>query len=167
MNFRRAGMLKNRLRASITVPGAPPASRTSRTFPPSTAISVPLRSSARRVIMRNFATLAMLGTASPRKPRVITVERSAAVRSLLVAWRSKESSASSRAMPQPSSATRIRPTPPRSISTITAFAPASRLFSTSSFTTLAGRSTTSPAATWLARISGKTFTKGMAAFCER
>jgi hypothetical protein len=34
-------------------------------------------------------------------------------------------------------------------------APASILFSTSSFTTDAGRSTTSPAATWLARISGR------------
>src|SRR5438874_477456 len=33
-------------------------------------------------------------------------------------------------------------------------APASMLFSTSSFTTDAGRSTTSPAATWLARVSG-------------
>ena len=33
-------------------------------------------------------------------------------------------------------------------------APASMLFSTSSFTTEAGRSITSPAATWLARISG-------------
>src|SRR5215471_12345347 len=33
-------------------------------------------------------------------------------------------------------------------------APASMLFSTNSFTTEAGRSTTSPAATWLATISG-------------
>ena len=43
--------------------------------------------------------------------------------------------------------------PPFWISTVTAVAPASMAFSSSSFTTLAGRSTTSPAAmrsaTWL------------------
>ena len=52
---------------------------------------------------------------------------------------------SSGAMPQPSSVTRIRPMPPRRISTTTAELPASMAFSTSSLTTLAGRSTTSPA----------------------
>src|SRR6184192_2514897 len=33
------------------------------------------------------------------------------------------------------------------------------LFSTSSFTTDAGRSTTSPAATWLARVSGRSLSR--------
>ena len=50
------------------------------------------------------------------------------------------------AMPQPSSVTRIRAMPPERISTVTAAAPASMAFSMSSLTTLAGRSTTSPAA---------------------
>ena len=49
-------------------------------------------------------------------------------------------------MPSPSSLTRIRLFPPSSISTRIARAPASSAFSTSSFTTEAGRSTTSPAA---------------------
>src|SRR5438270_5658174 len=49
----------------------------------------------------------------------------------------------------------MRDIPPRLIPTSIARAPASMLFSTSSFTTDAGRSTTSPAATWLARVSGR------------
>jgi hypothetical protein len=45
-------------------------------------------------------------------------------------------------------------TPPRRINVSTLRAPASMLFSINSFTTEAGRSTTSPAATWLATVSG-------------
>lgn len=81
---------------------------------------------------------------------------------MLVACRLAHRHASSRDMPQPSSVTLIRPTPPRRISTRTDLAPASRLFSTSSFTTEAGRSTTSPAATWLARVGDMTWMEGMA-----
>jgi hypothetical protein len=66
-------------------------------------------------------------------------------------------------MPHPSSVMRINAVPPRSISIKISAAPASREFSMSSFTTLAGRSTTSPAATWLARMSGKTWMRGMVA----
>ena len=40
-------------------------------------------------------------------------------------------------------------------------APASSAFSSSSFTTLAGRSTTSPAAIWLATRSGSTWMRPM------
>ena len=72
--------------------------------------------------------------------------RSYSERILLVAWRRKAVSASLSAMPQPLSVTRIRVIPPFWISTVTAVAPASMAFSTSSLTTLAGRSTTSPAA---------------------
>ena len=117
---------------------------------------MPENESVSRVTNRNRDTLAMLGTASPRNPSVRIAAKSAAVRSLLVAWRSSESNASSRDIPQPSSLTRINAEPPRSMSTRISRAPASMLFSTSSFTTDAGRSTTSPAATWLARISGST-----------
>ena len=48
----------------------------------------------------------------------------------------------------PLSAIRTRSLPPRSTLTSTRVAPASMLFSSSSLTTLAGRSTTSPAAIW-------------------
>ena len=56
----------------------------------------------------------------------------------------------------PSSVTRIMAMPPRWISTVTAWAPASTAFSTSSFTTEAGRSTTSPAAMRSATWAGRT-----------
>src|ERR1700722_18024649 len=52
--------------------------------------------------------------------------------------------------------------PPRSSSTLTRVAPASSEFSTSSLTTLAGRSTTSPAAIWLARSTGNVWMRPMA-----
>lgn len=54
--------------------------------------------------------------------------------------------ASSGDMPQPSSVTRMNSRPPPRSSTVTFRAPASTAFSSSSFTTEAGRSTTSPAA---------------------
>ena len=54
-------------------------------------ISVPATASGSRVVRRKRETLAMLGSASPRKPRVAIAARSAAVRILLVAWRSSES----------------------------------------------------------------------------
>ena len=57
-------------------------------------------------------------------------------------------------MPTPSSSTRIRLLPPPAVVIATRVAPASMAFSTSSFTTLAGRSTTSPAAMRLIRSSG-------------
>ncbi|VTR69466.1 hypothetical protein DESC_740205 [Desulfosarcina cetonica] len=58
-------------------------------------------------------------------------------------------------MPWPLSATRISLRPPCSISTMMRVLPASMAFSTSSLTTEAGRSTTSPAAILLERISGR------------
>src|SRR4051812_3432882 len=73
-----------------------------------------------------------------------------------VAWRSKASTASSRVIPQPSSETRRRRRPPASTSTSTRSAPASIEFSTNSFATEAGRSTTSPAAIWFATWSERT-----------
>ena len=64
--------------------------------------------------------------------------RSYSVRSLLVAWRRKAVSASSGAMPQPLSVTRMRVIPPCCSSTVSLSAPASMAFSMSSFTTEAG-----------------------------
>ena len=152
-NFFRAGTLKNRSRTSTVVPTAHPAGFTRGGEPPSIDTSVPSSLPPSRVVRRSFDTDATLGSASPRKPKVWRFDRSSMAAILLVAWRSRQSVASAASMPIPSSVTRMRITPPCSISTRTRRAPASSAFSTSSFTTLAGRSTTSPAAIWLARAS--------------
>src|SRR6266851_5330077 len=115
---------------------------------------VPSASAASRDSSNKRDTAAMVGSASPRKPSVAMERRSSADLSLLVAWRSNASNASSWAMPWPSSMTRIIRLPPDSISIRMVIAPASRAFSSSSFTTEAGRSTTSPAAILLATASG-------------
>jgi hypothetical protein len=134
------------------VPGALPAALTSSILPPLMMIWVASGEalSRSRVVSVKRLTLAMLGKASPRKPMVAMAARSSARWILLVAWRSRQSNASSRLIPIPSSTTRIKLRPPAWISTLTRPASASSAFSTNSFTTLAGRSTTSPAAIWLA-----------------
>src|SRR5690606_33696528 len=76
-------------------------------------------------------------------------------RLLLVACRSMAMSASSRLMPQPSSATWIAAQPPCLRFTRTARAPASIAISTSSLTTDAGNPTTSPAGIWLTTWSSR------------
>ena len=145
-NLERAGALKNRFPTSTVVPRRLGASSTPLMVPPFTRMRVPTSSSPSFVssVMRD--TAAMDGRASPRKPKVTTDWRSTAVRILLVAWRSRQSRASSRVMPTPSSVTRMRRLPPRSRTISMRVPRASRAFSTSSFTTDAGRSTTSPAA---------------------
>ena len=67
--------------------------------------------------------------------------------------------ASSGDIPEPSSLTRIRATPPSSISTSTLLAPASREFSINSLTADAGRSMTSPAAILCATSGDSTLTR--------
>ena len=96
----------------------------------------------------------MLASASPRKPLVVMALRSSAWRILLVACRSKLMRASVALMPLPSSVTCIKVRPASFTTSVIWVAPASTLFSNSSFTTLAGRWTTSPAAIWLATWSG-------------
>ena len=93
-----------------------------------------------------WATLAMLASASPRKPSVWIASKSSCVRILLVAWRRNAVGTLSASMPVPSSLTSISSTPPRRMVTLICAAPASMAFSQSSFTTELGRSTTSPAA---------------------
>ena len=88
----------------------------------------------------------MEAKASPRKPKVRMFSRSSWVAILLVAWRIKATGISSVSMPLPLSATSMHCTPPRWMDMVTWDAPASMAFSSSSFTTEAGRSTTSPAA---------------------
>ena len=79
-----------------------------------------------------------------------------------VQWRATASSSSLSGMPAPSSMTRIRLKPPPEVAISTRDAPASSAFSTSSLTTLAGRSMTSPAAIWLIIVS-ESWRMGMAA----
>ena len=106
-----------------------------------------------RVVMPSFATAPIEGSASPRKPSVRIRKRSSSS-SLEVAWRSTASARSPDVMPSPSSVTPIRRRPPPSVKMSIRLAPASMAFSTSSLTTLAGRSTTSPAAMRLTICSG-------------
>src|SRR4029077_4230421 len=122
-------------------------------FPPANSTRVPSASSAARVCSSRRETAAMEGSASPRNPRVAIESRSSAVRSFDVACRSNAKSASSWIIPLPSSITRIIRFPPDSTSTRIERAPASSAFSSSSFTTDAGLSTTSPAAILFATCS--------------
>src|SRR3981189_3468790 len=100
------------------------------------------------------ATEATLASASPRKPSERTCSRSCREAILLVAWRANAIGKSSLSMPRPLATTRSCFTPPWTSATPISVAPASRLFSRSSFSTDAGRSTTSPAAIWLMSVSG-------------
>ena len=153
-NFRRAGTDPNRSRTSTVVPRGWPTSRACTRRPWCTSTSVPLGEVSSRVRRRSWETPAIAGRASPRKPWVAIALRSESTCSFDVAWRSSARTASSGVMPSPLSRTRMSCLPPASISTVTVDAPASRAFSTSSFTTEAGRSTASPAAILLTRSSG-------------
>ena len=143
----------------MAVPFGAPLSRTGPTSPPSQATRCPTSASPVRVMIEHRATDPIEARASPRKPRLAMCMRSSGSRSLLVAWAAKASSRSSAPMPIPSSVTRIRRAPPSSRSTWIRVAPASNAFSTSSFTTEAGRSTTSPAAIW-SRTTGEEVMRG-------
>ena len=161
MNFSLAGVLKNRSRTAMVVPLGQPASSWLTTTPASTVRDVPRSASSVRVSSSTRDTAEMAARASPRKPRVPMASRSYSVAILEVAWRKKAVAAWSAGMPQPSSVTRIRDIPPWAISTVTAPAPASMAFSISSLTTLAGRSTTSPAAIRSATWGSNCFITGM------
>ena len=144
--LRRAGTLKNRCLTTIRVPTSQATASDGWASPPSITCKTPSSSSARRVRSSTRAMLAMLARASPRKPIVARASRSSAERSLEVACRSKQSAASSGPMPIPLSSTAMRFRPASLSSTVIREAPASSAFSMSSFTTEAGRCTTSPAA---------------------
>src|ERR1700736_6608526 len=103
----------------------------------------------------------MAGSASPRKPNVETPTRSEASLILDVPCRASARGTSSADMPAPSSLTRTSLRPPSSTAISIADAPASIEFSTSSFTTEEGRSTTSPAAIWSATALGRIEIKDM------
>lgn len=154
-NFLRAGVLKYRSSTETVVPGACAVGSTSPIHGPSARSAWPCGSSAVRVASEKRDTEAIEASASPRKPMVATASRSSSEPILLVAWRASASGRSLRPRPAPSSSTCTRLVPPASSVTWIDCAPASRLFSSSSFSTEAGRSTTSPAAIWLIRSSGR------------
>ena len=115
---------------------------------------MPTSSPSRRVLSVTCATAAIEASASPRNPMVWRRKRSPAWRIFDVAWRSNARRASVSDMPLPLSTTCRLVRPESTLTTLTAVAPASMEFSTSSLTTLAGRWMTSPAAIWLATESG-------------
>ena len=153
--------MKNRSRTTRVVPGGQPACSWERTCPPSKTRLVPRVAPWGQVNSSTRATAAMAARASPRKPKVPMASKSWAARSLLVAWRRKAVWHWPSGMPQPLSVTRIRAIPPRWISTVRLVAPASMAFSHSSFTTEAGRSTTSPAAMRSATWGSNTWMSAM------
>ncbi len=114
-----------------------------------------LSPSATREVIDTSATDAIDASASPRKPSDSTPSSSSRLAILLVACRAIARGSSSHGMPAPLSATMMRLMPPASSLMSICVAPASRLFSSNSLTTDAGRSTTSPAAIWLISASAK------------
>ena len=162
MNFSRAGVAKNRSRTS-TVRAAIGRRRPDRPKRgrPRRAISAAASPAAVRERIDSRDTEPIDGSASPRKPSERMSSMSSA--SLEVQWRATASASSSagdaRAVvgdADQRSARRRRWRSRRAI------APASSAFSTSSLTTLAGRSMTSPAAIWLIIVS-ESWRMGMAA----
>ena len=144
-NFSRAGVAENNSRTSMRVPLFSAAGLSWPLVPRSMVISnASLLPRARDWII-SVAIEPIEGNASPRKPSVRISNRSSS-RSFEVAWRSTASCRSSGGMPCPSSVTRMSEMPPPAVTTSISRAPASMAFSTSSLTTLAGRSITSPAA---------------------
>ena len=122
---------------------------------PSIFILVPISSPFCLVRSSTCATAAILAKASPRNPMVRRAKRSVAECIFDVAWRSNERRASVSLMPLPLSITCKEVFPASVTMSSIDVAPASRLFSSSSLTMEAGRWMTSPAAIWLATLSGK------------
>ncbi len=160
-NFRRTGVLKNRLRTSTVVPTGQPQGMTAEAWPPWTSIIAPAGESAHRLRRVSRLTSAIEAKASPRNPSVRTRNRSSAEAILLVAWLATARGRSSAGMPHPLSTTRTSSMPPASSDTSMRVAPASMAFSTNSLTTLPGRSMTSPAAILLITLWGRRWMVGM------
>ncbi len=148
-NLRRAGTAWNRSCTSTQVPTAPEAGCGAPKRAPAASMRQACSASRVREVSCKRDTEVIDASASPRKPMLATRVRSSKLAILLVACAAKASGNSSHGMPAPSSRTRISRAPPCAMSISIFVAPASRLFSTSSFTTDAGRSITSPAAIWL------------------
>ena len=164
-NFRLAGVLKNNWRTVTTVPPGMPMVSSATISPPSIRSRRPAGAPAGALAISMTETAAMLGRASPRKPNDWMASRSPAVAILLVAKRWTARRTSSGWIPDPSSPTRISAAPAPSTSIRICVAWASRLFSTNSFTTDAGRSTTSPAAMRSAMACSRTLMRFIVSTC--
>ena len=160
-NFRRAGVLKYSSRNSTLVPWAWAVGAAALCVPSIASTFHACAASAGRLVRVTCATAAMLANASPRKPMLATRCKSSSEAILLVAWRISASGSCSAAMPPPLSRTRSNLIPPPSSCTAISVAPASRLFSSNSFSAEAGRSITSPAAIWLMSRSGRWWMAGI------
>jgi len=113
MNLRRAGVLKNSSFTSTVVPGRwATGAAVSDWSEPSPCTRQPDSSSGVRELSCRRDTEAILGSASPRNPRLLTCSRSVSEVILLVACRDRASDNSSCSIPLPSSRTRIRCRPP-------------------------------------------------------
>ncbi len=156
-NLRRAGTLKNRFFTIMFDPGAHASGCWLSTLEPFINRRVPMESPCRMVRRSTWAIAAIEARASPRNPIVWRENRSDASDIFDVEWRSKARRASVADIPQPLSTTCIKVRPASFNIICILVAPASTAFSTSSFTTEAGRCMTSPAAIWLATESGSSF----------
>ena len=114
--------------------------------PPATLIKVPISSIFAFVQILTLEIATIDERASPLNPNVEIDLKSSASLILLVACLSVHNKQSSLIMPDPLSVTLINFLPPLWIFILIFVVLASSAFSTSSFTTDAGRSTTSPAA---------------------
>ncbi len=160
-NFLLAGSLKNKSRTLILVPAAAEQGWGGDLLPQSVSMMYASRESAVLLTISTLATEPILASASPLKPIVVIFSKSSGLLSLLVACGAKAAGKSSFLIPQPSSITEMSFLPPSSILTCILFAPASMLFSMSSFTTLAGLSITSPAAIIFIIFSSRTTIRGI------
>ena len=152
--FLRAGTLKKRFFIAMLVPTGAAIGSCFFTILFSISIKTPVSSSGLFVFNSTWATAAMLASASPLNPIVLIRNRSSILVILLVACRSKAILASVSLIPLPLSITCTRALPASLTINLISVAPASTAFSNNSFTALAGRCITSPAAIWLAMLSG-------------
>ena len=166
-NLRRAGTLKKRLRTRMLVHTGHCTASCLITSDPLISSSVPSSSCSVRVCISTCDTAHILGSASPRNPIVCRLKRSAASRIFDVACRSKAMRASVSLMPRPLSMTCSSVLPASRTTICMVSAPASSEFSTSSFRQLAGRCITSPAAIWLATLSGSNRTTSIFVSAEQ
>ena len=115
---------------------------------------VPTSSPGFFVFNSTWATAAMEAKASPLKPMVLILNKSSIFEIFEVACLSKHILASVSLIPLPLSTTCTNALPASFTISFISVAPASTAFSSNSFTALAGRCITSPAAIWLAKLSG-------------
>ena len=156
-NLRLAGTFAKRFSTMTVVPSLAALSDTRRIFPPLASSIAPLCAPRGLDIILISETDAIAASASPLNPRVSIPSRSSASFILLVACLLIATGRSSGSIPQPLSATLIYVTPPFCISTVIDVAPESIEFSSNSFITDEGLSTTSPAAIKFATAKDSTF----------